>query len=78
MEFKLEIRSRKDNSTKLIDLIKYDQNVHRVYIEKTLERFINNRPGIIPFEYFCGTVDVLESAYLSATTKKPIIIKSKE
>lgn len=62
-EFALEIRSRRDNGIETVDLLPYEQKVYRVFAEETLNRFINGKSGIVPFDYYCGIVDVLASVY---------------
>lgn len=75
-EFKLEIRCRKDNSVKIVDLMNYEQKVYHIYINEMIQRYLTNQPGVIPFDYFCGTVKVLEAAYQSAKDKRLIETKT--
>ncbi|MCE5322642.1 Gfo/Idh/MocA family oxidoreductase [bacterium] len=62
-EFALEIRSRIDNHVETVDLLPYEQRVYRVFTEETLNNFISGKAGIVPFDYYCGIVDVLASVY---------------
>lgn len=70
--FKLEVRSRKDNSLETIDLLTYEQNVYTVYLEEMFKRFSSGKDGIIPVSNFLGTQIALANAYISAEENRKI------
>lgn len=71
-EFRLEVRSRSGNAIEELNLLKYNQNCYGMFIDETLNRYLAGNRGVVPFDYFLGTVRVLESCYQASAGKAVI------